>query len=282
MAGAAGAAYALYEPYRFRLMTKEIPLRPGTPALTVLHVSDLHLRASSHRLMSFLEKLPDELGEVPDLVIATGDFVEDDSSMKDVVSLLARLEARVGRFFVYGSHDYFRATRPSYTKYFTGRSTPKPIRRDETPMTEALEAKGWRNLTNRTEIVESPHGKIRVSGVDDPYLKWHRTGHIERHDESLAIGVVHAPDVVSEWILNGFDLVVAGHTHAGQVRLPVVGALVTNCSLPTELASGLSRVGPGWLHVSPGLGHGRFTPIRFGARPEVTLLRLNPEGPAEH
>ena len=282
MAGVAGAAYALYEPYRFRLMTKEVPLRPGAPAFTVLHVSDLHLRASAHRLMSFLEQLPDELGEVPDLVIATGDFVEADSSMKDVVSLLARLEARVGRFFVYGSHDYFRATRPSYTKYFTGRSTLKPIRRDVTPMTEALEAKGWRNLTNRTEIVESPHGKIRVSGVDDPYLKWHRTEHIERRDEALAIGVVHAPDVVSEWILNGFDLVVAGHTHAGQVRLPVVGALVTNCSLPTELASGLSRIGPGWLHVSPGLGHGRFTPIRFGARPEVTLLRLNPQGPAEH
>lgn len=277
-AGAAGgAAYALYEPYRYRLTTKRVPVRRGAPEVTILHVSDTHLRRGSRRLRTFLERVPEELGAVPDLVVATGDLIDDDSSMPDVVSLLARLEAKIGRFFVYGSHDYYEARGPSYGKYFTGETTSGARRRDESPMTEALEAKGWRNVSNRTELVESDAGTIRISGVDDPYLNRQRTEHIHRtHDDVLAIGLVHAPDVVSEWLLNGFDLVVAGHTHGGQVRVPGIGAVVTNCSLPAALAGGLTRIGAGWLHVSPGLGTGTYSPIRFGCRPEVTLLHLDP------
>jgi predicted MPP superfamily phosphohydrolase len=87
---------------------------------------------------------------------------------------------------------------------------------------------------------------------------------------------MHAPDVVSEWFLTGFDLVLAGHTHGGQVRIPGIGALVTNCSLPTALAGGLHRIHGGWLHVSPGLGTGKYSPIRFACPPEATLLHLEP------
>lgn len=278
MAGAAAAAYAAYEPYRFRLVTKRVPVRAGTPAVTVLHVSDTHLRADTPHTRAFLQRLPVALGDVPDLVLATGDFSNDEPSMIDATALLNGLEAKLGRFFVYGSHDYFESSGPSFSKYFTGRSSARARRRDESSMTEALEAAGWRSVANTTEFVETEGGRIRISGVDDPYLSWHRTGHVERgHDDALAIGLVHAPDVVSEWVLNGFDLVVAGHTHGGQVRIPGVGAVVTNCSLPAELAAGLTRIGDSWLHVSPGLGNGPYTPVRFNCRPEATLLRLEPE-----
>lgn len=230
----------------------------------------------------FLEALPDALGEVPDIVVATGDFIDDDSSMRDAAALLNRFEAKLGRFFVYGSHDYYEAAGPSFRKYFTGGSTEGARRRDESPLTDALEAKGWKNVVNSVEIVDAPIGRIRVAGVADPYLNWHRTGHIERGpDDVLAIGLVHAPDVVSEWLLNGYDLVVAGHTHGGQVRVPGIGAIVTNCSLPAALAGGLFRIGEGWLHVSRGLGNGPYTPIRFGCPPELTLLRLEPENRRE-
>jgi predicted MPP superfamily phosphohydrolase len=141
-----------------------------------------------------------------------------------------------------------------------------------------LAAKGWRALTNVTEVLATPAGDIRVSGVDDPYLDRHRTEHIGRgSSDVVTIGVVHTPDVVSEWALAGYDLVLAGHTHGGQVRIPGVGAVVTNCALPPALAAGLHRIGGTWLHVSPGLGTGRFSPIRFNCRPEATLLRLHPK-----
>jgi predicted MPP superfamily phosphohydrolase len=142
---------------------------------------------------------------------------------------------------------------------------------------EGLVANGWTGLINRTEVIDDGEVKIRIAGTDDPYLRRHRMDHAERSgDEDLAIALIHAPDIVSEWLLAGFDLVLAGHTHAGQVRMPLVGALMTNCSLPLELAGGLHKIGRGWLHVSPGLGTSTYSPIRFLARPEATLLTLKP------
>jgi predicted MPP superfamily phosphohydrolase len=134
-------------------------------------------------------------------------------------------------------------------------------------------------VINRTELVEAEGGTIRISGVDDPYMNRHRTDHISRGEGDVAaIGLTHAPDVVSEWLLNGYDLVLAGHTHGGQLRFPLAGAAVTNSTLPAALAAGLSRIGNGWLHVSMGLGTGRYAPVRFLARPEATLLHLVPNG----
>jgi hypothetical protein len=74
----------------------------------------------------------------------------------------------------------------------------------------------------------------------------------------------------------GVDLQLSGHTHGGQVRLPLIGALVTNCSIPTRLARGLSRLGSSYLHVSPGLGTSKYAPFRLFCRPEATLLELRP------
>ncbi|MDQ3982124.1 MAG: metallophosphoesterase, partial [Actinomycetota bacterium] len=66
------------------------------------------------------------------------------------------------------------------------------------------------------------------------------------------------------------------HTHGGQVRVPLAGAVVTNSALPAALAAGPRRVGSSWLHVSPGLAQGKFVPLRFNCPPEATLLTLEP------
>jgi len=275
--GAVLATWALWEPYRYRLVTREVRFAPTSPSLDVLHLSDTHLRSADDQLVRFLTQLADRLGEV-DLVIATGDMIEDDSGIGPALEALGRFAARLGRFYVLGSHDYYQASYQAYTKYFGKRDVPKKARGADTRRFEdGLAGQGWVALTNATRVLDTEHGKIRLAGVDDPYLNRHDTEHIERASrEALAIGLVHSPDVVSEWALNGFDLVLAGHTHGGQVRLPVLGALVTNSSLPAQLAKGLHRVGPSWLHVSPGLGTGKFTPVRFLCPPEATLLRLRP------
>ncbi len=270
------ALYAATEPYLYRLQRHTLAGTPRTPSLTVLHVSDTHLNTRDKRLMSFLRGLPERVG-VPDLVVATGDLIEENEAIDPIVELLGGLRARLGRFYVFGSHDYYIGKRPSYRKYFSSEREVKRADDADTPrLEEGLRAAGWQALTNTTVMVEDAGTKIRLSGVDDPYLKRHRTDHIERGDEDLAIALVHAPDVVSEWALRGFDLILAGHTHGGQVRFPGIGALVTNSSLPAGLAAGPQRVGRTWLHVSPGLGTGKFSPIRFATRPEATLLRLVP------
>jgi predicted MPP superfamily phosphohydrolase len=271
--GAVG--YSLFEPYRYRLREVEVPL-PRGPDLTVLHVSDLHMRTGDDPLRRFLASIPGRLRATPDIVVATGDLIATNEGIGPVVDALGGLQARLGRFYVLGSHDYYVSRFGSYLKYFSRDRRPVAAPRARTAELErGLRAAGWRALTNETASLSAGAEGVRITGVDDPYLGRHRTEHIRRKSsDDLAIGVVHTPDVVSEWALAGYDLVLAGHTHGGQVRFPFVGAVVTNCSLPSALASGLHRIGGTWLHVSPGLGTGRFSPIRFNCRPEATLLRV--------
>jgi predicted MPP superfamily phosphohydrolase len=146
---------------------------------------------------------------------------------------------------------------------------------DTRQLEEGLDRLGWIPLLNRDRVITVDGKNVRLSGVDDPYIHRHQTAHIHRDaSDDLAIGIMHAPDLVSQWGLNHYDLILAGHTHGGQVRVPGVGALVTNSSLPAQLAMGLSHVGSTWLHVSPGLGTSRYSPIRFLARPQATLLHV--------
>lgn len=276
LAAAGAVTYPFLEARWFRVKHLRVPLSRDVPRTTILHVSDTHMVARNRALTRFLASLPGRF-EIPDLVLATGDLIEDNSGIAPISRALNDLPARWGRFYVLGSHDYYQSRFQSYSKYFTHK-TPgaKAMQADTSTLERNLQSEGWVGLMNGTHHLETKAGTIRLSGVDDPYLGRHRTDHIDRaRDEVLAIGLAHAPNVVSEWVLNGFDLVVCGHTHAGQVRVPGIGALVTNSSLPTALAGGSHRIGSSWLHVSPGLGTGRFAPIRFNCRPEVTLLEIS-------
>jgi predicted MPP superfamily phosphohydrolase len=142
-----------------------------------------------------------------------------------------------------------------------------------------LEERGWLVLSNRRGRL----GDVELAGMDDP--------HIRRDDPGVAvppagdrtrlrIGVVHSPyrRSLDAFERNGYGLLLAGHTHGGQVRLPGVGALVTNCDLPRWQARGLSRWGASWLHVSGGLGTSKFARFRFACRPEASLLTVVPNG----
>lgn len=276
--GAAGAAYALGEARSFRLQEHRLRIRRGAPRLTVLHVSDTHMQARDRLKAAWLRTLPEQLEVVPDLVVATGDLIEDPSGIDPLVEALAGLPARYGKWYVLGSHDYFHSTFPGFVKYFTGNRDVLRAKPADTPrLEEGLTGAGWTALTNRSEVVDVPEGRVRLSGVDDPYLHRDDTRHVGREPgDVLAIGVMHAPEVVSEFALRGYDLVLAGHTHGGQVRVPFTGAVVTNSTLPCALAMGPTRVGSSWLHVSPGLAQGKFVPLRFNCRPEATLLTLEP------
>ena len=102
------------------------------------------------------------------------------------------------------------------------------------------------------------------------------------HPPTLTIGVTHAPyrRVLDSFVDLGADMIFAGHTHGGQVRLPGFGALVANCDIPLKQARGLSA----WTHahrtvplnVSAGLGHSIYAPVRFACRPEASLITLLP------
>ena len=115
--------------------------------------------------------------------------------------------------------------------------------------------------------MDDPHiGRDRYADVAGPFDP----------DADLRLGVAHAPyrRVLDAMAADGADLILAGHTHGGQVCLPWVGALVTNCDLPRSQAKGLSGWRESALHVSAGLGTSPYTPIRLACRPEATVLTV--------
>jgi uncharacterized protein len=277
-AGAACVGYGvLVERDWYRLRRQRVEaLAPGQPPLTVLHLSDLHLRAADRRQMAFLERLA---GEPVDLVVLTGDMLGEPDALGPVLDVLGRFRPRLGAVAVLGSNDYWAPRFRNPLSYFLGPSSRRRRSSGRNPwrqLIEGLRARGWTVLSNDRGRL----GDIELAGMDDP--------HIRRDDPGVAVpangqvrlrlGVVHSPyrRALDAFAGNGYDLVLAGHTHGGQVRLPGVGALVTNCDLPREQVRGLSRWGSSWLHVSAGLGTSKYAPFRFACRPEASLLDVVP------
>jgi uncharacterized protein len=276
-AGAACVGYGmLVERDWYRLRRERVEaLDRGQPPLTVLHLSDLHLTVADARRVAFLERLA---AEPADLVVLTGDMLGEPEALDPVLETLGRFRPRLGAVAVLGSNDYWAPRFRNPLSYFLGPSSRRRRRSGGNPwreLVDGLEARGWTVLSNR----RSHLGDVELAGMDDP--------HIRRDDPGVAappgparprlrLGVVHSPyrRALDAFERNGYGLLLAGHTHGGQIRLPGVGALVTNCDLPRDQVRGLSRWGSSWLHVSAGLGTSKYAPFRFACRPEASLLTV--------
>ena len=278
-AGTAGLAYAGVEARSFRLRRVEVPvLPPGQRPLRVLHLSDLHLRPGQRKKRAWVRSLA---GLEPDLVVNTGDNLAHLAAVPAVLDTLGPLLELPG-VYVWGSNDYFaprpknpaRYLLPDDGKRATDRFLPWEDLRD------GLTRAGWVELTNRWDSVEVDGRRLHLVGVDDPHLSRDRYEEARRgrpgRTPDLSVGVLHAPyrRVLDAMAADGLDLVLAGHTHGGQLCVPGLGALVTNCDLPRQQAKGLSTWRGTPLHVSAGLGTSPYTPVRFACPPEATLLTL--------
>jgi predicted MPP superfamily phosphohydrolase len=283
--GAGCLAWAAgYEVRAFRLRRFDVPvLAAGSPPLRVLHLSDLHLTPRRRETVAWVRGLA---SLEPDLVIDTGDNLAHLDAVPTALEALEPLLERPGAF-VLGSNDYFGPRPKNPLGYFGGPSlvhgkAPRLPTRD---LVDGLTAAGWLDLTNTSGALEVAGRQITFVGVDDPHLgrddfEAARRGAPGVNDADLRIGVTHAPyrHVLDRMTDDGSDLVLAGHTHGGQVAVPLVGALVSNCDLPLRYAKGLHRWRHGQaeslLHVSAGLGTSPYAPIRFACPPEATLLTL--------
>jgi predicted MPP superfamily phosphohydrolase len=282
-AAAAGRAYAsVYEVRAFTLRRVTVPvLAPGSDPLRVLHLSDTHMTPDQRKKQAWLRGLADLQ---PDLVINTGDNLAHLDAVPPTLRAYGDLLDLPGAF-VFGSNDYFSPIRKNPVKYLTGGTGGTWNRKRDLPFEElrhAFQQRGWVDLSNRHSSLDVDGRRLAFVGVDDPHLNYDVLDDVPADTSAdLAIGVAHAPylRVLDRWNALGYPLIMAGHTHGGQLRLPFYGALVTNCDLDRGRARGLHRHqvdghDPSWLHVSAGLGTSPFTPVRFACRPEATLLTL--------
>lgn len=300
-AGAIGAmgllgAYAESRAYVLRRFT--VPVLPeGSRPLRVLHLSDLHLTPSTRRERDWVRGLT---ALEPDLVVNTGDNLAHADAVPVALDAFGELLDRPG-VFVLGSNDYYAPRPKNPARYLVPKGRGRRIQGVRLP-TEALVAglteRGWVDLDNARAHLDVAGLHVSFVGVDDPHLSYDRfppASDAGSRDADLHLGVAHAPyqRVLNAMVDDGAHLVLSGHTHGGQLRLPGIGALVTNCDLDRARARGLSRWWRGagelppsaappddaaWLHVSAGLGTSPFTPVRFCCRPEASLLTLVPGG----
>jgi uncharacterized protein len=284
-ATAAGAAALVYaagiERNRWTLRRATLPvLADGAPPLTVLHLSDLHLtpgQRSKQRWVAALDALE------PDLVVNTGDSLAHPQAVPAVLNALGPLLRRPG-VFVFGSNDYY-APRPKNPARYLVRSSDRRVHGAPLPWRDlraALTEHGWLDLTHARRTLTLAGRTVQFGGVDDPHLHRDRYQLIAGPADAsadLRLGVTHSPEprVLDGFAADGYDAVLAGHTHGGQLRVPFYGALVTNCGLDRTRARGASRWGVDtWLHVSAGLGTSPYAPFRFACPPEASLLTLVP------
>lgn len=280
VAGAATLAYAsLIERNLFTLRRFDVPLLPpDAEPMRVLHVSDLHLTPGQRRKQAWVADLA---GLDPDLVIVTGDNIAHPDAVPALARAYEPLFAYPGAF-VFGSNDYKGPVFKNPLGYFNSdRDYVQGVDLPTEDLRALLTGGGWADLNNARVTIKAGGRAVELVGVDDP--------HVERDSyedvagpaslaAELHIGVTHSPEpyVLDDMAADGFKLLLAGHTHGGQVCVPGVGALVTNCGLDRRMAKGLHRW-PGsasWLHVSAGLGTHPTAPVRFACKPEATMLTL--------
>ena len=259
--GAAGLVYATFIEPRWidvvRLSVEMPRLAPEFDGYRVVQISDLHLGEwlTPARLGHVIESVNNE---EPDLIAITGDYVTRvyDDMAADLVPVLNNLRAREGVVWVLGNHDYW------------GGKGAGPVR-------YALEQCGFIDLNNRVHTIERDTARLHIAGVDSAR---ELMAHLDKVLDALpsdgaAILLAHEPDFADESAPTGrFDLQLSGHSHGGQVAIPFLGPPRLP-PLGRKYPKGLYMVGTMALYTNRGIGTVGL-PVRFFARPEITVLTL--------
>ena len=269
-------------PMAYKVRRSTLPLLPaGSRDIKVLHFSDLHLTPNKKREIADIKSFADLK---PDLVISTGDFLAHKDAVKVALNALDQLLDLPG-LFVFGSNDYYAPQFKNPLSYLRKDNGERKLG-NKLPwqsLQKQLVKRGWQDLNHNKVKLKVNGVTIEARGTDDAHLELDDYRKVEGKVSKvadLAIGVTHAPyeRVLAAMAQDKLDLIFAGHTHGGQIRLPWFGgskSLTTNCDLENWRSRGVTKVNnEPWLNVSAGMGMSPFAPIRFACPPEVSLITL--------
>lgn len=229
----------------------------------IIQLSDYHNEASkklNKDLINMIRK------EKPNLIVITGDFIDSKKTNIDVaIDLIKNIRGTASIYYVVGNHE------ARITDYFK--------------LKKRLEEEGVMILENETDVIERGGSKINIIGIDDPRMAVENMGddafiidkelEISNYDDRLfSILLSHRPEVFKIYVENKIDLVLSGHAHGGQVRIPFIGGIVApNQGLFPEYTSGLFNEGNTSMIVSRGIGNS-IVPVRVNNRPELVVINL--------
>jgi predicted MPP superfamily phosphohydrolase len=264
----------------YQLREVSVPILPtGARDIRILHFSDLHL---TPRRTREIEEIRSWASIKPDLVISTGDFLAHHDAIDVALEALNSLLDTPG-LYVFGSNDYYAPRFKNPISYLRKDDGTRKLgsKLDSERLDAELSRRGWINLNNRKTSIKINGTTIDVRGTDDAHLELDDYSKVAgKPHGDISIGVTHAPykRVLDGMKIDSLDLVFAGHTHGGQVRVPWFGgskSLTTNCDLPNWRSRGLTKVGnEPWLNVSAGMGYSPFAPIRIFCPSELSLVTV--------
>lgn len=232
----------------------------------IVHLSDLHgheYGEGSEKLLSLVRE------QKPDLIVITGDLIDQDSQLQMIPALAKGLAAVAPTYYVTGNHEWGLGT-----------GTVKELK-------NLLAQCGVMPLSNQYELLERNGARMVLAGVDDPngYADQTTPEELYARIENNAPGLftlllAHRNDRFGQYADAGYDFVMSGHGHGGIVRLPFVGGLVgTNRQFFPRWTSGIYTLGDSTLFVSRGLGNNTvpFRGFRVFNRPELAVVTLKRE-----
>ena len=243
------------ESLRLRKLDWELKV-PGLPpacdGLSLVQITDLHLARCFTR--RFFEAVIDEAGAWDaDLVLFTGDLIDDDACLDWIAPLLSRVKGRLGSYAILGNHDYTHH--------------PERVRR-------AIRQAGFHDLEGTWAKLEIDGATVALGGTSFPWGP--ALGPSDMPEADFRILLSHSPDLLGTAARWGIDLMLSGHNHGGQVRLPVLGPAFMPSLYSRRYDRGFFRKGRTLLHVSQGVGG--MHPVRYGCTPEVSRFVLRVAG----
>ncbi|MDQ0162206.1 metallophosphoesterase [Aeribacillus alveayuensis] len=256
-----GYSYAKYIEPRRLAISKQTVEHEQIPAsfheVTIVQFSDTHL--SDFFTIEQFKNVIDTINSLkPHMIVFTGDLIDEPnrySHINEIIPLLKKLNAPLGKFAIYGNHDHGGYGTNIYRNI--------------------LELSNFHLLRNETKKITLMDGSyIYIAGIDDLMLgrpNWNGT--LQNMEENaFSILLVHEPDAVNRTQQFSINLQLSGHSHGGQIKLPFIGALYTP-PYAEQYYEGLYQVGKTTLYVNRGLGTTRV-PYRFLSVPEITLFTL--------
>lgn len=258
--------YAYFiEPNRLVVMNQDIKLDCLKSDLSdkFVQISDLHFTADTEKTR--IDQIYWAIKtQNPAAVFITGDLVTDEMGIEKVTELVRKITANYKTYVIFGNWDYWALD----------------YKVSEFKM--QLEAAGARVLVNDSEQITSGSEKLNILGVKDPYTSGELKNDIEKAEKNIDAGnkscrilLAHSPNIIEEAVGKNIDLVLAGHTHGGQVYIP----FLTKYIVPMKRAAGqgyikgLYKISNTQMYVNEGIGVS-VMPIRFLVPPEVTVLTL--------
>ena len=226
--------------------------------LRIAHLSDVHL--TGQLSTAFYRLAIDWVsGQAPDLIVLSGDIVDYQKALTQIRPVFDGLCAPLGMVFILGNHDK-RLTNP-------------------TDVCSELCTMGWTDLGQTEGLARKGGTSIHLVGNELPWFRRHAPGNAtqpmdESIDNAWKLGVSHSPDQFAWGIANRCKLLLCGHTHGGQIRLPILGPIIAPSRYGTRYASGVFFSDSTVMHVSRGISG--VHPYRWGCIPEVSILELAP------